>query len=93
MEANRKIQDSHPDYESYKSSGRFVYKEYSKNEIKELINLIEDRAEGAIYTAITFYGLGGAVLDFKNERQLLIIEMQNLLWDSNLYGKKQNMLH
>lgn len=68
LEANRKIQDSHPDYESYKSSGRFVYKEYSKNEIKELINLIEDRAEGAIYTAITFYGLGGAVLDFKNDK-------------------------
>lgn len=68
LEANRKIQDSHPDYESYKSSGRFVYKEYSKSEIKQLIELIDIRAEGSIYTAITLYGLGGAVLDKKKDR-------------------------
>lgn len=68
LEANRKIQDSHPEYESYKSSGRFVYKEYSRSEIEELSHLIETRAEGAIYTAITFYGLGGAVMDVKKEK-------------------------
>lgn len=68
LEANRKIQDSHPEYESYKSSGRFVYKEYSRTEIEELRNLLESRAEGSIYTAITFYGLGGAVIDTNKEK-------------------------
>lgn len=68
LEANRKIQDSHPDYESYKSSGRFVYKDYSKSEIEKLISLIENRAEGSTYTAITFYGLGGAVLDQRKDK-------------------------
>lgn len=63
LEANRKIQDSHPDYEKYKSSGRFVYRDYSKEEIECIVKLINSRAEGSIYTAISFYGLGGAVSD------------------------------
>lgn len=63
LEANRKIQDSHPDYEKYKSSGRFVYRDYSKEEIECIIKLINSRAEGSIYTAVSFYGLGGAVSD------------------------------
>ena len=67
LEANRKIQDSHPDYEKYKSSGRFVYKDYSKEELKNIIELIKSRAEGSIYTAISFYGLGGAVSDTMKE--------------------------
>lgn len=34
IDVNRKIQDSYPDYEKYKSTGRFVYKSYSNNEIE-----------------------------------------------------------
>lgn len=60
-EANLKIQDSHPPYEKYKSTGRFVYREYSRNEIYELVNLIETRAKGSVYTALSLYGLGAAV--------------------------------
>lgn len=63
LEANRKIQDSHPEYEKYKSSGRFVYKDYSEAEIEHIINLIQSRADGSTYTAVSFYGLGGAVRD------------------------------
>lgn len=63
LEANRKIQDSHPDYEKYKSSGRFVYKDYSKEELKDIVDLINCREQGATYTAVSFYGLGGAVRD------------------------------
>lgn len=63
LEANRIIQDSHPDYEKYKSTGRFVYKDYSKDEIKNLIKLVRSKPKGSIYTAISLYGLGGAVLD------------------------------
>ena len=67
FEANRIIQDSHPDYEKYKSAGRFIYDDYSKEEIKEIVKVLEHTANGATYTAITFYGLGGAVSDKTKE--------------------------
>lgn len=63
LECNRYIQDSHPDYEKYKSTGRFVYKDYNYNELKRLIEIIDNPAEGANYTAISFYGAGGAISD------------------------------
>lgn len=63
FEANRIIQDSHPDYEKYKSTGRFIYDDYSEEEIKEIVKVLDHTANGANYTAVTFYGLGGAVSD------------------------------
>lgn len=63
LDANRAIQDSHPDFEKYRSGGRFIYRDYSENELSNMLKLIETRAEGALYTAITFYGVGGAVSD------------------------------
>ena len=92
LEANRKIQDSHPEYESYKSSGRFLYNECSKEEIRSLINLIDNRSKGATYTAITFYGLGGAVLDkeqdstaFYHRSAKFIIGFQSV-WEEAQYA-------
>lgn len=67
LDANTIIQDSHPDYEKYKSTGRFVYDDYSEEEIKNIISLLDDRADGAVYAAITFYGLGGAVCEKNKE--------------------------
>lgn len=61
LEANRIIQDSHPDYEKYKSAGRFIYNDYSKEEIKDIIRVLDNVSDKATYVAITFYGLGGAV--------------------------------
>lgn len=61
LEANRIIQDSHPDYEKYKSTGRFVCRDYTEDEIKDLINIVKNKAKGAYYAAISFYGLGGAI--------------------------------
>lgn len=63
LEANRAVQDSHPDFEKYRSGGRFIYRDYSEAELKEMLDLIETRAEGSLYTAVTFYGVGGAVSD------------------------------
>ena len=42
LEANRIIQDSHPDYEKYKSTGRFVYDDYSEEEIKNINKILLD---------------------------------------------------
>lgn len=66
LECNRFIQDSHPDYEKYKSTGRFVYKDYSYEEIKNLIEIIDSPSEGSTYAAISFYGAGGAISDINN---------------------------
>lgn len=63
LECNRFIQNSHPDYEKYKSTGRFVYKDYTNEEIKNLIEIIENPAKGSTYSAISFYGAGGAIAD------------------------------
>ena len=63
LDANTIIQDSHPDYEKYKSGGRFVIRNYTRNEIENIIKLTRNRPEGSIYAAISLYGLGGAVSD------------------------------
>jgi hypothetical protein len=67
LEAFRIIQNSHPPYEKYKSSGRFVYNNFDRNTIEGIIKLIDARADGAIYTAVSLYGLGGAVKDKDKE--------------------------
>ena len=75
LEANRKIEYSHPPYEKYKSTGRFVFRDYDNCEIEKLIDIVSNRAEGAYYTAISFYGLGGAVKDVhKNSSAFKYIE-------------------
>ena len=79
LDANRKIQDSHPDYEKYKSSGRFVSRDYSEKEIKEIIALVDDRAEGAYYAAVSFYGLGGAVRDKSSEDTAFAFRNSNFI--------------
>lgn len=63
LEAYRKIQNSHPPYEKYKSSGRFVYNDFDRSTIGKIIKLVSTKAEGATYTAVSLYGLGGAVMD------------------------------
>lgn len=79
LDANRKIQDSHPEYEKYKSSGRVVFRDYSKEEIKEIIELVDDRAKGAYYAAVSFYGLGGAVRDKNNEETAFAFRDANFI--------------
>lgn len=67
LEANRRIEYSHPPYEKYKSTGRFVFRDYTDKEIENLIEIVSNKALGSYYTAISFYGLGGKVRDFKEE--------------------------
>lgn len=61
LEINDDIQDSHPDYESYKSTGRFITRDYTEKEIKNLLSILDKRPDGSIYTALSLYGLGGKV--------------------------------
>ena len=93
LQANREIQDSHPDFEMYRSGGRFIYRDYSAHELLTMLNLIDKRAEGSLYTAITFYGLGGAVSDIGKEetafyyRDALFILGFQSVWEDSKYGE------
>ncbi|WP_300379532.1 FAD-binding oxidoreductase [Clostridium sp.] len=96
LECNRWIQDSHPDYEKYKSTGRFVYKVYTKEELEEIIKLIDNPAKGSTYTAITFYGLGGKILEVdKSETAFyyrdakFILGLQSV-WEEDEYAEENN---
>lgn len=91
VECNRWIQDSHPEYEKYKSAGRFLYKDLKEEDILNLLDIIKERAEGAYYTAITLYGLGGKVKEIeKNDTAFyyrdakFIVGFQSV-WEDNKY--------
>lgn len=94
LECNKWIQDSHPDFEKYKSTGRFVYKDYSKDEILKFINIIDSKNNGCTYTAITFYGLGGAVSDIEKEetafyyRDAKFILGFQAVWEEDIYSEE-----
>lgn len=92
LEVNRWIQDAHPEYEHYKSSGRFVSKDFTKAEIKALLSMIEERAEGSVYTALSCYGLGSAVAKVPQEETAFyyrhskyILGFQSV-WEDNVYS-------
>ena len=67
LQANREIQDSHPEFEMYRSGGRFIHRDYSADELLTMLDLIDERAQGSLYTAITFYRLGGAIADIEKD--------------------------
>lgn len=92
LECNRWIQDSHPDYEKYKSTGRFVYRDYNDEEITKLIDIVKNPSKGYYYTAISLYGLGGAIsninkLDtayyYRDARFIMGIQS---VWDEDIYS-------
>ncbi len=67
IEVNQIIQDSHPPYEKYKSNGRFLMQALDKKAILELVRLIEEKPEGAYYTALSWYGMGGNITKVTKE--------------------------
>ena len=97
LECNRWIQNSHPEYEKYKSTGRFIYKDYSKEELQEIIDLVKEPAKGSVYTAVTFYGLGGRMLDIDNlatafyYRDAKFIMGFQSVWEEDKYEKDNNL--
>ncbi|MGL4992485.1 MAG: FAD-binding protein [Sarcina sp.] len=67
LDANNYIQDSHPDFEHYKSGGRFVYEDLKDDEIRNLVEFTETRPYGSIYVAVSLYGLGGEIDKYSND--------------------------
>lgn len=95
LQAVKEIGTIYQPYEKFKSMGRFVYDKYSRNEIKEILKFIKERSNGSIFTAVTIYGLGGAVNDVdKNSTAFYYRGCQYILgiqtvWEEYKY-KKEN---
>lgn len=93
LECNRWIQDSHPDYEKYKSTGRFVYRDYDVHEIRKIIELVDSPADGAVYAAVSFYGAGGAISDIDKSstafyyRDAKFIMGLQSVWEDDKYAE------
>ena len=93
LQVNRWIQDAHPDYEHYKSSGRFVKNKLDISKMNTLLDTIEERAEGAVYTAVSCYGMGGNMLSHNKEetsfyyRDSLYILGFQTVWEDNKYSE------
>lgn len=94
IEMNRWLQDAHPEYEKYKSSGRFVNKELTTKEMHTILDCIEERANGSIYAAISCYGMGGQMrkgshqdASFYYRDSLYILGIQTV-WEDDEYSKE-----
>lgn len=61
LEAVTEVQSTYPPYEKFKSTGRFVYKEYDREEVEAIVNLVKKRAEGSVFAALTVYAMGGKI--------------------------------
>src|SRR3989338_1940618 len=49
------ICDIHPDFEHFKSTGRFLYRDFESDEIKSFIEMLKSKANGCTYSAISLY--------------------------------------
>lgn len=94
IDAIRKVQALYPDSEKFKSTGTFSYRIYTMEELLKLAQSIENRPVGSIFTAITFYGLGGAVKDkdktdtaYYYRDSNFIIGLQSV-WEDSMYEEE-----
>jgi len=97
LAAMNKIGSSYPPYEHFKSTGRFVNRYYSLDEIENLIDIInQERPLGSILTAVNIYGLGGKVSKvnksstafyYRDARYIILIQS---VWENNI-NKPENV--
>ncbi|MBP3888895.1 MAG: FAD-binding oxidoreductase [Cellulosilyticum sp.] len=94
IDMNRWLQDAHPDYEHYKSSGRFVTKALTEEQMNSALDCIEERAEGSVFMALSCYGMGGQMSrgsredsSFYYRDSLYILGIQTV-WEDNQYRKE-----
>lgn len=94
LEAISIIEELYPASEKFKSTGAFSNRMYTKDELYNLAGVVNSRPQGSVFTAVTFYGLGGAVKDKSNKETAFyyrdsnyIIGMQSV-WEESKYAKE-----
>lgn len=61
LEAMQKVQATYPDSEKFKSTGRFVDRQYDLRKLEDIADLIHEKAVGSVFAAVSLYALGGKV--------------------------------
>lgn len=93
LEAIQKVEESYPPFEKFKSPGRFVHREYSREEVGSIIRLINKRPKGSVSVELRVYALGGRVADvsrdstaffYRNARYIIVVQST---WEDSLYAK------
>lgn len=59
-EATQVIGESYPPYEKFKSTGRFVTRPLSVEQIARIVDTLRSYPEGSVFTSYSLYALGGA---------------------------------
>jgi hypothetical protein len=92
LEAITKIEESYPSSEMFKSTGRFVFRDYCPNEISKIVELIKDPPIGSVYASVTLYALGGRVAEksrhdtaffYRGARYIMLIQS---VWEDEQYA-------
>lgn len=60
FEATQVIGDGYPPYEKFKSTGRFVMRPFTVEQIARTVDTLRTFPEGSAFTAYSLYALGGA---------------------------------
>ncbi len=89
-----KVESSYPPSEKFKSTGRFVERCYSTEELNDLLHIVnQPRPEGSILTSLSIYGLGGRVKEvspydtafyFRDAHYIMLIQS---VWEDNNVAK------
>ncbi len=67
LEAIRIVQQGYPLHEKFRNAGRFAPGRLGQEEIRNIVSMIAERAEGSVYASIGLFGLGGRVSDIPPE--------------------------
>ncbi|QJW47957.1 FAD-binding oxidoreductase [bacterium BFN5] len=94
LEAMQKVQASYPDSEKFKSTGRFVERQYDLRELENIVDLIHEKAVGSVYAAVSLYALGGQVqavgnsdtaFYYRNAQYIMGIQS---IWENTLFANE-----
>lgn len=94
IDAIRRVESMYPAYEKFKSTGRFVQRDYDYEEIRKLIDIVQERPEGSVRSGLSLFALGGKVREknkyetafyYRNSKYIMSIQSQ---WEDDIYAKE-----
>lgn len=100
LEAVTIIGSSYPPYEKFEAVSRYALRKWSSSEIARLAELIHQPAEGAVFTGLSLYALGGRVGEVLQEETAFyyrnahfIVWLETLWEDPNFQRENQKWIN
>ena len=91
--AIKAIEDTIPDSEKFKSSGRFVGRPFTPDQIGCMVDMMREYPEGSVFAGLTMYSLGGRVAKvsphgtaFFYRYSPFVVGLQSI-WTEDVYAK------